>query len=64
MTKPRNAIYVFVAACSVAMAACQPTDIPADQLGRDTDHAAKKLGDQVDKAAVKSRKTAKDAARP
>ena len=61
MLTPRNAIFVFVAACSLAMAACQPADGPAERVGKDIDHAAKKLGDQVDKAADKAKDTANDA---
>ena len=61
MRKPRHALCVFVTICSIAMAACQPADRPADRVGRDIDKAAKKLGDQVDKNADKTREAAPDA---
>jgi hypothetical protein len=57
----RNSVYVIVAACSVAMAACQPAESPAQRVARDIHHAAKQLGDQVDKAADKTRETLADA---
>lgn len=61
MLTPRNAAFVFVAACSLAVAACQPADTPAERVGRDIDHAAKRLADQVDKGADKTKEAAKDA---
>ncbi len=61
MLKPRNTLCIFVTACSIVMAACQPADRPAERVGRDIDKAAKKLGDQVDKSADKTREAAPDA---
>ena len=61
MLTPRNSLYVFVAACALAMAACQPVDGPAERVGKDIDKAAKKLGDQVDKAADKAKEAVNDA---
>lgn len=61
MLKPRNAIYVFVAACSLAMAACQPAEGPAERAGKHIDKTAKKVGDQVDKAAGKTKEAVNDA---
>jgi hypothetical protein len=61
MLKPRTAIYVLIAACSVAMVACQPTEGPAERAGKNTDNAAKKIGDQVDKAADKAKEAVDDA---
>jgi hypothetical protein len=53
MITPRNSVFLFVAACSLAMAACQPAEGPAERAGKSVDNAAKKVGDQVDKAADK-----------
>ena len=61
MLNPRNALYVFVASCALAVAACQPAEGPAERAGKDIDHAAKKVGDQVDKAADKVKQTVDDA---
>lgn len=59
--KPRNVVYLFIAACSLAMAGCQPAQGPTERAGKSIDNAAKKVGDQVDNAADKARETAKDA---
>jgi|ERR1700712_794984 predicted small secreted protein len=61
MLNPRNAIYIFVATCSLAIAACQPHEGPAERAGKNIDNAAKKVGDQVDKAADKTKEAVKDA---
>ena len=60
MITPRNSIYVFVAALSVAVVACQPSNVPADRIGKDVDKAAKKIGNQVDKAADKTKESISD----
>ncbi len=57
MITPRNALYVFVAAFSVAVVACQPSDGSAERIGKDIDKAAKKIGNQVDKAADKTKES-------
>ena len=61
MLTPRNSIFVFVAACSLAVAACQPAEGPAERAGKNVDKTAKKVGDQVDKTADKVKATVKDA---
>jgi len=61
MLKPSNAIFVFVAACSLAVAACQPAEGPAERAGKNIDKTAKKVGDQVDKAADKVKDAVDDA---
>jgi hypothetical protein len=61
MLNPRNAIYIFVATCSLAIAACQPHEGPAERAGKNIDNAAKKVGEQVDKAADKTKEAVKDA---
>lgn len=51
---PRLAfVAAFVAGCSLAIAACQPSNDAAERAGRHVDRAAKKIGQQVDKAADK-----------
>ena len=60
MITPRNSIYVFVAAFSVAVVACQPSSAPAERIGKDVDKAAKKIGNQVDKAADKTKESISD----
>lgn len=61
MITPRNAVFVLVATCSLAMAACQPAEGPAERAGKSVDNAAKKVGDQVDKAADKVKDAVNDA---
>lgn len=61
MLNPRNAIYVFVAAGSMVMAACQPAEGPAERAGRNVDKTAKKVGQQVDKTADKAKEAVNDA---
>lgn len=61
MLTPKNAIYVFVATCCVAIAACQPKEGPAERAGKQIDQAAEKLGDQVDKATDKAKDSLKKA---
>lgn len=51
MNAPSNSVYAIVAAFSLAVAACQPGDAPNESLGHGVDRAAKKIGDQVDRAA-------------
>ena len=48
MFSPRNSIYALVATCSLAMAACQPAEGPAERAGKQIDNAAEKVGDQVE----------------
>ena len=61
MWKPHNAVYAFVATCALTMAACQPAEGPVERAGRDVDNAAKKVGQQVDKTADKTREAVSDA---
>ena len=61
MITPRNSLYVFVAAFSLAVVACQPSDGSAKRMGRDVDKAAKKIGNQVDKSADKAKESISDA---
>lgn len=62
MLNPRNALYVFVATCALAVAACQPAEKgPAERAGKSLDNAAKKIGNEVDKAADKAKDAVDDA---
>ena len=61
MPNPRNALYVFVATCALAVVACQPAEGPAERAGKSIDNAAKKVGNEVDKAADKAKDAIDDA---
>jgi hypothetical protein len=60
MLASRHALYIFVAACAMATAACQPAEGPAERAGKSLDNAANKVGDQVDEAAKKAKDALKD----
>lgn len=51
--KPHSGLYALIVSCSLAMAACQPAEGPAEQAGKSVDNAAEKVGDQVEKAGEK-----------
>ncbi len=53
MINPKSFLYVFVAALSIATAACQPAEGPAERAGKSIDNAAGKAGDQIEKAGDK-----------
>lgn len=53
--------YAFIAASSLAMAACQPAEGPAERAGKQVDQAAEKAGDQIEKAGDKVKDTIDDA---
>jgi len=53
--------YAFIAACSLAMAACQPAEGPAERAGKQVDNAAQKAGDQIEKAGDKVKDAVEDA---
>jgi hypothetical protein len=61
MLNPRNVLYVFVATCALAVAACQPAEGPVERSGKSLDNAAKRVGNAVDKAADKVKDTIDDA---
>lgn len=63
MLKPRNSIYAMLVTFSIAMAACQPAEGPAERAGKDIDRTAEKVGKQVDKAADKAKNAVDDAKR-
>ena len=55
MPRNRNVVRAIVVALSLAMAACQPDEGPAERAGKGVDKTAKKMGDQVDRAADKAK---------
>jgi predicted small secreted protein len=59
--KIHSALYVFIAAGSLAMAACQPAEGPAERAGKSVDNAAQKAGDQIEKAGDKVKDAVDDA---
>ena len=61
MFAARHALYIFVATCALATAACQPAEGPAERAGKSLDNAAEKVGDQIDDAAKKAKDAVKDA---
>jgi hypothetical protein len=61
--KLHNAVYVFVASCSIAMAACQPSEGPVEQARNQVDKTAKKVGDQIDKTAGRAKQSFLEAKR-
>ena len=61
LLNPRNALYVFVAICALAVAACQPAEGPAERAGKSIDNAAKKVGNEIDTAVDKAKDAIDDA---
>jgi hypothetical protein len=53
--------YAFIAASSLAMAACQPAEGPAERAGKQVDQAADKAGDKIEKAGDKVKDAIDDA---
>jgi hypothetical protein len=53
--------FAFVAATSLAMAACQPKEGPAERAGKSVDNAAEKAGNQIEKAGDKAKDAINDA---
>jgi hypothetical protein len=58
MITPKSSIYVFVAALSIATAACQPNEGPAERAGQQIDNAAERAGDQIERAGDKVKEAA------
>jgi hypothetical protein len=61
MLNPRNALYVFVATCALAMTACQPAEGPVQRSGKSLDNAAKRVANAVDKASDQTKDAIDDA---
>jgi hypothetical protein len=57
----KTSIFALVAACSLAMAGCQPAEGPAERAGKSVDNAAQKAGDQIEKAGDKAKDAVNDA---
>ena len=55
-TTKSAALYAIVAAFSIATAACQPKEGPAERAGKAVDNAAERAGDQIEKAGDKMKK--------
>ena len=60
MLRTRNVVRAIVVALSLAMAACQPDEGPAERAGKGVDKTAKKMGDQIDRAADKAKNAVDD----
>ena len=61
MLNPKTPIYALVASMSLAMAACQPAEGPAERAGKQIDNAAAKVGDQIEKAGDKVKQSVDEA---
>ena len=61
MSTVKTSLFAFVAALSLAMAACQPAEGPAERAGKSVDNAAEKAGQKIERAGEKIEDTAKDA---
>jgi hypothetical protein len=57
----KTTAFAFVVMCTLAMAACQPKEGPAERAGKSIDNAAQKAGDQVEKAGDKVKDAVNDA---
>jgi len=55
------ALYLVVSAFSLAVAACQPAEGPAERAGKAIDNAAEKTANQFEKAGDKARDAVNDA---
>jgi hypothetical protein len=53
MSHLKSSLYALVATMSLAMAACQPHEGPAERAGKSIDNAVGKAGDQIEKAGDK-----------
>lgn len=53
MPRLKSSVFVVVASMSLAMAACQPHEGPAERAGKNVDNAVEKTGQQIEKAGDK-----------
>ncbi len=53
MSQLKSSLYIVVATLSLAMAACQPHEGPAERAGKNLDNATEKAGNQIEKAGDK-----------
>ena len=61
MSTFKTALLAFVATLSLAMAACQPHEGPAERAGKSVDNAAEKAGQKIENAGDKIQDKANDA---
>jgi hypothetical protein len=61
MFTPKTAVYTMVAAFSLAVAACQPHEGPAERAGKSMDNAAEKAGNSMERAGDKIKDGVNDA---
>lgn len=57
----KSTLYIFIAGASLAVAACQPHEGPAERAGKSLDEAAQKASNQAEKATDKVKDTINDA---
>ena len=57
----KSTLYIFIGGASLAVAACQPHEGPAERAGKSLDEAAQKVSNQAEKAADKVKDTVNDA---
>jgi predicted small secreted protein len=63
MSAARNALYLFIVMTALAIAACQPSEGPAERSGKAAeDRAAGELGQPVQHAGAKAQDAAEQAA--
>ena len=60
MLRTGNVACAVAVAFSLEMAACQPDEGAAERAGKGVDKTAKKMGDQVDRAADKAKNAVDD----
>ena len=60
MLRTRIVVCAIIVAFSLAMAACQHDEGAAERAGKGVDKTAKKMGDQVDRAADKAKNAVDD----
>jgi hypothetical protein len=61
MFTPKSAAYTMIVAFSLAVAACQPHEGPAERAGKSMDNAANKAGDKIENAGDKIKDGINDA---
>jgi len=61
MPSIKSTAFTFIVVFTLAMAACQPKEGPAERAGKSIDNASEKAGDQIDKAGEKVKDAVNDA---
>lgn len=57
----KTALYPWIAATALVLAACQPAEGPVERAGKAVDNAAEKAGEQIEKAGDKVKEAVEDA---